>query len=206
MRRRSSSKCELTLPNVRDGILNLRYTIRPDATIRVEMRYDPKQEGRLPLLPRFGMKTAVPNRMNAVTWYGRGPQATYWDRKTGGEIVVHEKAVDDMWFPYIRPQDTGNRADTRWVSITDDEGRGLKIRGIVNPFSFSTLPFALEDLWGAKHPFELPRREVNTVFIDWKLHGVGGDNSWGARTHDEYTLPGNQEYSLIFEITPLHRD
>ena len=169
---------KLILPTVSDGDLNLRYKIRPDATVQVEMRYDPEQEGRLPLLPRFGMKTAVPGRMNTVTWNGRGPQATYWDRKTGGEIAVHEKSVDDMWFPYIRPQDTGNRADTRWFSIADDQGRGLMFQGIARPFSFSTLPIALEELWRAKHPFELSRDEVNTVFIDWKLHGVGGDNSW----------------------------
>jgi len=65
------------------------------------------------------------------------------------------------------------------------------------------LPYTLDDLMKATHPHELPRRDFNTVFIDSHLHGVGGDNSWGAKTHREYTLPGNQSHELWFRLSPL---
>lgn len=108
-----------------------------------------------------------------------------------------------MVFPYIRSQDTGNRTDTRWFTITDDQGRGLKIAMLDAPFSFSAWPYTLTDLQHAAHDYELPRRDFNTVFIDSKLHGVGGDNSWGARTHRQYTLLGGQPHTLKFMIYPL---
>jgi beta-galactosidase len=69
--------------------------------------------------------------------------------------------------------------------------------------SFSVWPYTLADLQQARHDYELPRRDFNTLFVDWKLHGVGGDNSWGARTHPQYTLPGSQPYSFSFVIQPV---
>ena len=74
---------------------------------------------------------------------------------------------------------------------------------INKPMSFSVWPYTMEDLQQAQHDYELPRGDFNTVFVDWKLHGVGGDNSWGARTHSQYQLPGDQSYSLSFVIQPL---
>jgi beta-galactosidase len=148
------------------------------------------------------MTFALPQEYAGVRWYGRGPQESYCDRKTGAEIGTYEKTVDEMVFPYIRSQDTGNRTDTRWFQITDSQGRGLRISMLDEPLSFSAWPYTIADLERATHDYELPRREFNTVFIDSKLHGVGGDNSWGARTHPQYTLPGNQPYTLKFTIAP----
>lgn len=191
------------VPVGKDSTLHLAYVTAPDGTLQVDARYIPGT-GNLYLLPRFGMATAVPKQCNQVQWYGRGPQETYCDRKTGGEIALYQSSVDQMWFPYVRAQDTGNRTDTRWFGIVDDQNRGIKIAAKDEPISFSTLPFTLDDLLAAKHPYELPNRESNAVFIDWKLHGVGGDNSWGARTHPEYTLPGDKPYHLCFSIEPLN--
>ena len=94
-----------------------------------------------------------------------------------------------MIFPYVRPQ--------------DERGHGLRIAAADKPLSFSTWPYTVEDLRQADHDYELPRRQFNTIFVDHKLHGVGGDNSWGARTHPQYTLPGNQPYTLKFVIEPV---
>ncbi len=180
---------------------DLRYTISPDGSIHVKADYRPGKKS-VPLLPRFGMQLAVPKPINAVHWYGRGPHETYWDRKTGGEIGVFESTVDEMVFPYARPQDTGNRCDVRWIALTDESGHGLKIIGD-QPLSVSAWPFTMTDVEQASHPYDLPRREFNTISIDWKLHGLGGDNSWGAKTHPQYTLPGNQPYSYGFTILAL---
>jgi beta-galactosidase len=155
----------------------------------------------LPLLPRFGLQLGMPREYSQVRWYGRGPQETYWDRQTGAEIAIHQSTVDEWVFPYVRPQDTGNRTEVRWLTLTDAQGFGLRIRG-VQPLSASAWPYTIADVEAATHAYELPRREFNTVFLDWRLHGVGGDNSWGARTHPEYTLPGDQPYELRFTLSP----
>ncbi len=191
---------EYRLP-VADAKYVVMYRISSDGGVGVAATYEPGK-GRVPLLPRFGMKMAVPKEHKQVRWYGRGPQETYWDRKTGGEIAIYESTVDDWVFPYARPQDTGNRTDVRWLTLTNEKGVGLRIEGNV-PLSMSAWPYTTADVESATHPYDLPRRDFNTVFIDLRLHGVGGDNSWGARTHEEYTLPGNKPYQYAFTLTPV---
>jgi beta-galactosidase len=178
------------------------YDIFDNGSVLVATNYQPDPDTRIPSLPRFGMTLAIPKQYNQVRWYGRGPHESYWDRKSGAEIALHEKTVEDMVFPYIRSQDTGNRTDTRWFSVADEQGKGLWITMMDKPMSFSVWPYTMEDLQQAHHDYELPRRDFNTVFVDGKLHGVGGDNSWGARTHSQYQLPGDQPYSLSFMIHP----
>jgi beta-galactosidase len=147
------------------------------------------------------MQLAVPVRFDRIRWYGRGPHETYWDRKTGGEIAIWELPLEEFIHPYIRPQDNANRTDVRWVCFTDQDGRGIRATGL-QPLSVSAWPYTMEDLEQATHDHQLPRRDSITVNIDWKLHGVGGDNSWGARTHPQYTLPGNEPYSYGFRLEP----
>jgi beta-galactosidase len=177
------------------------YEITGRGEVTVKASYEPG-EGRIPLLPKFGMQTALPARCSTITWYGRGPQETYQDRKTGGEIAIYSLPLEEFIFPYIRAQDNANRTDVRWVTFTDGEGRGIRFKGLYpQPLSVSAWPYAMEDLEKATHDHQLPRRDSITVNVDWKLHGVGGDNSWGARTHPEYTLPGNRPYSYGFVMT-----
>ena len=183
-----------------DAAYRLTYSLTADSGLKIAAAYEPRGEG-IPKLPRFGLKTEVPKRFSNVQWYGRGPHETYWDRKTGGEIALYRDTVDAWNHAYLRSQDVGNRADVRWATLTDEGGVGLKVVG-VQPISFSAWPFTLADLQAAKHPHDLPRRDINTVFIDWKLHGVGGDNSWGAKTHPEYTLPGDEPHAFEFVLVP----
>ena len=190
---------EYRLP-VADADYVVTYRIATDGRVGVTATYKPQKEA-VPLLPRFGMKMAVPKKFSQVGWYGRGPQETYWDRKTGGEIAIYESTVDDWVFPYVRPQDTGNRTDVRWMTLADENGVGLRIEG-GSPLSMSAWPYTIADVEGAMHPHDLPRCDFNTVFVDLRLHGVGGDNSWGARTHDEYTIPGNKPYGYAFTLLP----
>jgi len=179
------------------------YTIRGDGSVTVSAAYEPGKDD-LPLLPKFGMTTALAGDLRQVRWYGRGPQETYWDRKTGGEIGVYSRSIEDLVHPYIRAQDTGNRSDVRWVSFTAADGAGLKVTGL-EPLNFSAWPFTMADLENAAHDYQLPRRETITVNLDHQLHGVGGDNSWGARTHPEYTLPGGKPYHYTFTLSPLKK-
>ncbi|NQT37134.1 MAG: DUF4981 domain-containing protein, partial [Planctomycetes bacterium] len=193
---------EMKLP-VGDADYRLVYDIFGNGKVAVTAEYRPQPGAKMPPMPRIGMMLAVPQRYNQVRWYGRGPHSSYSDRKTGAEIALYGHTVDDMVFPYVRAQDNGNRTDTRWFTLTDERGHGLRIAAADEPLSFSTWPYTLEDVRQAGHDYELPRRELNTVFVDHKLHGVGGDNSWGARTHPQYTLPGNRPYTLKFLIEPV---
>lgn len=192
-----------TLTRASDTPLKATYLIDAGGNVETTLSIQAKQQEEMPLLPRFGLKLAVPQKLDQVEWYGRGPHETYWDRKTGGEIGIYRKSVDEMPYDYIRTQDNGNRSDTRWFTLTGESGQGLKFEAVGEPMSFSVLTYTLDDLFEAKHQFELPRRDFNSVFVDYKLHGVGGDNSWGARTHREYTLPGNESYELKFRMSPV---
>ena len=190
-----------TLP-IADSPYRVRYLVRTDGTVTVSALYEPG-EGKIPLLPKFGMTTSLSADLDNVAWYGRGPQETYWDRKTGGEVAIYKAIVEQMIHPYCRAQDTGNRSDVRWVTLTDDSGNGLRITAGKELINFAVWPFTAADLERATHDYQLPRRDTLTLNVDLQLHGVGGDNSWGARTHPQYTLPGDQLYEYSFTLCPV---
>lgn len=189
-----------TLP-VGGSRCTVRYSVEANGTVEVELRYEPG-EGRIPLLPKVGMQLGVPASCDRIEWYGRGPHETYWDRQTGAEIAFHERTLEEFIVPYIRPQDNANRTDVRWVRFLDASAAGLEIVGL-EPLSVSAWPYTAEDLEAAKHDHELPRRDSITVNVDWRLHGVGGDDSWGALTHPQYTLPGNRAYGYAFRMRAI---
>ena len=180
----------------------VKYLITGDGRVEVRADYTPGKTD-LPLIPKFGMALAMPKQFDTIQWYGRGPQETYWDRKTGGEIAIYQLPLEEFIHPYVRPQDNANRTDTRWFTLTDGRGAGLKVSAVGEPLSFSAWPYTMADLESAAHDYELPRRDAITVNIDHKVHGVGGDNSWGARTHPEYTLPGGKPYAYAFVLEPV---
>jgi len=108
--------------------------------------------------------------------------------------------VEENIHVYVRPQENGNKTDVRWLALTDEKGTGLLAVGMPL-LSVSAWPFSMEDLENTKHIHELPRRDFITVNLDYKQMGVGGDNSWGARPHPEYTLP-SKPYSYSFRLRP----
>jgi beta-galactosidase len=187
-----------------DSVYRVVYSLDAAGRLGVEATWNPGSGDSKALLPRFGMVFAVADQMNHVAWYGRGPHENYWDRKSGAAIARYELPVARMWHPYAKAQDTGNREDTRWFSIANAAGSGLRVQAAEAEglLSFSTLPFTLGSLAAARHPHELPFENFHTVFVDHKVHGVGGDNSWGAKTHRQYTLPENRAYRLAFTIAP----
>ncbi len=189
-----------TFPELDNCALRLNYEIGANGAVDVALLLDSDRDDPKPLLPRFGMTFGIPQQLDSVTWYGRGPNETYWDRKSGAEIGRYESPADEMWHRYVRSQDTGNRTDTRWFELGGADGLKLRVAATDEPVCFSVLPFTLVDLLASRHPFDLPRRDSLSVFVDHQLHGVGGDNSWGARTHDEYTLPSNRSYQLKFRL------
>jgi beta-galactosidase len=162
----------------------------------------------LPDLPRFGTTLTLPAAFDSVAWYGRGPQESYWDRKSGAAVGVYRGTVMEQYFPYIRPQENGNKTDVRWVALWNGDGVGLLAVGMPL-LSVSAHNFTIDDLDEGtekhnRHTYDLERRDLVTLNLDWKQMGVGGDNSWGARPHPEYTLPA-QDYEYSFRLRPFWR-
>ena len=164
--------------------------------------------GALPNLPRFGMTMTLPGAFTNLAWFGRGPHESYWDRKTGAAVGLYESAVWDQYHDYSRPQENGNKTDVRWLALSNDAGTGLLAVGL--PFlSTSAHAFLNEDLdhqpGAQRHGIDVKPRDLVTLNLDYKQMGVGGDNSWGAQTHPEYTLPA-QPYAYRFRLRPFSAD
>ena len=175
------------------------YTVYGNGDIIIDSTFTPVGDN-LPDLPRFGMQMAVPGRFNKLTWLGRGPHETYWDRKTGAAFGLYTGHVNEHVHRYVRPQENGNKSDVRWMALTDREGVGLVAVGMPT-IDISAWCFTMRDLEKAKHIHELPQRDTITVNLDYKQMGVGGDDSWGARTHPEYTLPA-KSYHYRLRLMP----
>jgi len=167
-----------------------------DVVVDVEMRPGDKA---LPELPRFGMAWTLPGDFEDFQWLGRGPHETYADRKHGAAVGLYAGKVVNQFFPYVRPQETGNKTDVRWAAVVSPR-RNIGLLAVGEPLlSMSVLPFANARLhWipnGQNHGADLKPEGLTTWNIDYKQMGVGGDNAWGARPHGRYTLyPGYYRY------------
>ncbi len=186
---------------VADADYTLTYTVRTDGAVAVEADYRPNGR-QVPKMPKFGVRMGLPESWNEIEYYGRGPWENYWDRKTGAFFGVYSMLLEDYWVDYVYPQDNGNRCDVRWWQATDTNGNGLRIEGMQG-LSVRAWPFTEEDIESNRLAHKLPRRDFINVNVDWKLHGVGGDNSWGKQTMDKYTLPGEAPYYYGFLLKPL---
>ena len=181
----------MSLPVV-GAAYQLRYTVNGSGKIQVEAFYKPEKE-KIPLMPKFGMRMRLPSSMDYVKWYGRGEFENYPDRKTAALVGCYATDLNSFVTDYAFPQDNANRCDVRWFSLNDKEGRTIKVTGL-QPLCFRVWPYGEEDLEKNRHAYELPVRDYVNVNIDLNIHGVGGADSWGARTLDEYTIDGNQAY------------
>lgn len=177
------------------------YSVLGSGDILVEAGLQPGVK-TMPELPRFGMQTTLQPEFEQLSWYGKGPQETYWDRQDARVGLFHG-TVADQAFPYIKPGETGNKEGVRWVALTNAQGLGLLAIG--DPLlSANALHHTTEDLLCASHmtnfyPYLLPKRDTITLNLDFKQRGLGGDTSWGALPHDPFRLmqpPFNYRYRL----------
>lgn len=178
-------------------LLKTVYTIDAEGRVVIAVKGTPV--GTLPeCLPRIGMRYVLDREIETVTWYGRGPLETYADCKDGNRIGVYEKTVDDCYFPYVVPQENGNREDTRWVILQKKDGTGLCIKG-EELFGFSTLHYSQEDLTRASHSNELHKTESVYLNLDFKQNGLGSA-SWGPETLEKYQLKP-EPFEIKWEIS-----
>jgi beta-galactosidase len=128
----------------------------------------------------------VSGELENIRWYGRGPEENYPDRKTGYPIGIYEKNIKEMFIPYLKPQETGNREDVGWISLTDKTGKGIQIRGR-KKFSFTALKFTPNQIAKAKHPYEL--KPIKGIFLSIDAKDLGlGNGSCGPGVLPKYLL------------------
>ncbi len=179
---------------------SIEYTINGDGEIQVEMSYNPVKTD-LPLIPKVGMHIYLPSAYKNIEWYGRGPQENYADRKTGYFIGLYNMPLADFMVNYASPQDNANRSDVRWFSLGSSTDK-LLFRGL-QELNFRAWDYTEESLERSKHPYDIERTDYINLNIDYMIHGVGGNDGWGARTMDAYTINANQSYRFGFIINHI---
>ena len=188
----------------------MEYLIRDNGTIIVTGSID-LTGTKLPELPRFGMRMELHQPYENLTYYGRGPFENYIDRYSGAFIGRYEDKVENQFYWYIRPQETGNKTDVRWLTLLDSGGLGVKITGL-QPISFSALHFSPEDLDPGltrklQHTIDIVPQKNIFLHVDLKQRGLGGDNSWGMYPHNEYRLLDKKyTYSYMIELVEKGSD
>ncbi|MDO0909978.1 glycoside hydrolase family 2 TIM barrel-domain containing protein [Streptomyces sp. DT2A-34] len=191
-----------TLPTTTESTYTTTYTVFGNGEIKVDNTLRPGAAS-LPYIPEVGTLLFLPGRLEKLHYYGRGPEENHCDRNNGTDVGRYSGTVSGQWEPYIRPQENGNRTDVRWVALTGGDGTGLLVCG--EPLlEVNASHFTPEDLSvGARHDYQLtPRKEV-VLRVSHRQMGVGGDNSWGAHTHDEYKLFASRDYSYTYRLRPL---
>ena len=176
------------------------YTVYGSGDVLITQTLTP--DSGLPELPRIGLQAQMPKEFKKMSWLGRGPWESYWDRKTGAAIGVYQEDVYQPEHSYVRPQENSNKSDVCWVAWTNAKGLGLMAAG--QPFiNASAWPYTMTDLERARHIHELPDRDNITINIDFQQTGVGGDNSWGARPHRQYTLTADKPWQWTVRLCPV---
>jgi beta-galactosidase len=193
------------------------FTIYGSGDIVVRNQFSKISSG-IPEIPRMGMQMQINGDYRNLKWLGRGPHENYTDRKTSAYVGLYESTVADQYTPYIRPQENGYKTDTRWLTLTDDNGTGILVTG--DPLiCFSALNYIHDDfespgklsqyrkdaITANTHTIDLKPRDLVNLNIDLGQMGVGGDNSWGARIHPEYRLLENR-YEYSFRIRPILKE
>ncbi len=189
-------KYSYKLPTTPESECFVTYKVTGDGNIHTTLEY--QAPDGVSDIPEFGMLFKFDADLENVAWYGLGPEETYCDREKGGKLGIYHKKVTENLAEYLVPQECGNHTGVRRISVTDNKGRGVCFTG--NDLSVNVLPYTPHELENAMHVHELPPIYYTVVRIALKQMGVAGDDSWGARTHEEYLLDASNKFVLSFDF------
>ena len=186
--------------------LNLTYVINNKGAVKVTQKMTADQQAKVSSMFRFGMQMQMPKSFETIEYYGRGPIENYSDRNHVTDLGLYRQSVDEQFYSYIRPQETGTKTDIRWWKQLNSAGRGLQIVAEA-PFSASALHYTIESLddgWdkGQSHSPEVKQADLTNLCIDKAQMGLGCVNSWGAWPLKQYQLPYG-DYEFTFILTPV---
>ena len=201
-------KAKFEMPDVK-ATLTMTYTLTADGEVIVRQQLTADKEAKIPNLFRYGMQLQMPRQYDEVEYYGRGPVENYIDRNSSEFIGLYNNKVKDEYFPYVRPQESGNHTDVRWFRVKNASGKGLEFYSNA-PMEASALDYLLADLDDGPnkdkkighHSGDLIERPLTQVHIQQRQMGLGCVNSWGAWPRQEYLLP-YKDYDFTFVIKPL---
>ena len=193
------------MPDVK-ATLSLSYVINNDGAVKVTQTMGTTKDAKVSNLFRFGLQMPMPRNFETVEYYGRGPLENYIDRNNCTDLGIYRQSVDEQFYPYIRPQETGTRSDLRWWRVLNAAGSGVEIVA-ETPFSASALHYTIESLDEGYskqqgHSQEVEKADLTNLCIDKVQMGLGCINSWGAIARSEYLLP-YKDYSFTFIIRPV---
>uniref|UniRef100_UPI00321732E4 glycoside hydrolase family 2 TIM barrel-domain containing protein n=1 Tax=uncultured Draconibacterium sp. TaxID=1573823 RepID=UPI00321732E4 len=181
-------------------LTNTSFTVLGDGTIHVENTINPDKAEWM--LAKIGFLMQLPAGFEKVEYFGAGPHENYSDRNRSAAIGKYTTTVGDMFVPYIRTQDCGNRTEVRWAAITNHSGKGLLISA-ENNMNFSALHYLPIDLDRANHPHELTKRKATILTIDANHCGLGG-GSCGPVPMEQYRLLSDK-YQFNYSIKPYYK-
>ena len=190
------------MPEVQ-GQMDITYLVFANTgAVKVTEDFKATEGAKVSDMFRFGMLLQMPYSMEKSTYYGRGPVENYSDRKDCMRIAIYNDDADNLYFPYIRPQESGTKSDIRWWKQTDATGLGLQVKSCA-PFYASALHFDTEELDDGdekeqRHSFDLKKSKFTNLFLDAAHMGVGGENSWGAWPLEKYRVHyGNKTFNFV---------
>ncbi|MAZ27440.1 MAG: beta-galactosidase [Cytophagaceae bacterium] len=182
---------------------DITYTVFSNGKIDVDATFE-KPENQ-PIIRRLGLQMVVPEGMEQVTYFGRGPWENYADRDASSYLGNYETTVTQMQDEehYVRSQSMGNRQDIRWLSVQNDAGAGFKIVS-KDSLSFTALHHSDADLWEAEHDFALDKTEKPFTYLSLDRIQQGlGNASCGPLPLDKYMIPEGEPIHFAFRIEPL---
>ena len=189
--------------------LTMTYTLTAEGEVIIREQLTTDKDAKVSDMFRYGMQLQMPKQFDRVEYYGRGPAENYIDRNSSEFIGVYNNKVQDEYFEYVRPQESGNHTDIRWFRVLDGQGNGLEFYSNA-PMEASALPYTMDQLddgmhkdkaWG-HHSGDLIPADKTQVFIQQRQFGLGCVNSWGAWPRDEYRL-GYGDKDFTFAIKPI---
>ena len=185
------------LPTKPAAECELSYQVYGDGTVKTTLSYEPV--AGLGDMPEFGVILKMDADFDNLEWYGNGPAETYADRMRGAKVGLYRNKAADNMARYMVPQECGTKTAVRYAKVTDDKGRGMLFVG--DKMYFSALPYTPHELENAAHPHELPEVHYTVIRAAMAQMGVGGDDSWGARPHEEYLISVDRklEFSFYFK-------
>ena len=196
-------KAEYTMEAVK-AKLYLTYMINNNGAIKVTQKMTADKSAKVSDMFRFGMQIQMPKCMDHINYYGRGPIENYIDRNNVTDLGHYKQTVDEQFYPYIRPQETGTKTDIRWWKQTNKSGNGLLFISDA-PFSASALHYSIESLDDGpkkeqRHSELVPQIDYTNMCIDKVQMGLGCINTWGALPMEKYRIPyGDYEFSFIMK-------
>ncbi|MFI3316644.1 MAG: glycoside hydrolase family 2 TIM barrel-domain containing protein [Rikenellaceae bacterium] len=186
--------------------LTISYAIAPDGTIAISQEIEFAQGADIPAMLRFGMQAALSGTLSNIDYYGRGPGENYTDRKGSAMIGRYTQRVDEQYFPYIRPQESGAKCDVRSWKLLDNSGRGIEIYSeepfIATARDYSQASLDDDEKKKQRHSPQIQRVDYTELSIDQSQMGLGCLNSWGARPQEQYQIPA-KNYKFKFVISPV---